>query len=121
VQAFAAVERTHRGESGFRMFSRNVDGLPLRLELIRDAHSTDRSHPKAFVKDSVITKVKSKLAADHITSLAHIRVDTDKDGVVWLSGSARSKDAVERAVDLARNTDGVRDVHNSLVVRPDDR
>jgi hyperosmotically inducible protein len=82
---------------------------------------TDRSHPKAFVKDSVITtKVKSKLAADHITSLAHIRVDTDKDGVVWLSGSARSKDAVERAVDLARNTDGVRDVHNSLVVRPDE-
>jgi hyperosmotically inducible protein len=82
---------------------------------------TDRSHPKAFVRDSVITtKVKSKLAADHITSLAHIRVDTDKDGVVWLSGSARSKDAVERAVDLARNTDGVRDVHNSLVVRPDE-
>src|SRR6516164_4566291 len=46
---------------------------------------TDRSHPQAFVKDSVITtKIKSKLATEHITSLAHIRVDTDKDGVVWL-------------------------------------
>lgn len=82
---------------------------------------TDRSHPKAFVKDSAITtKIKSKLAADHITSLGHIRVDTDKDGVVWLSGTARSKDAIEHAVDVARNTEGVRDVRNELVVRPDE-
>ena len=81
----------------------------------------DRGHPKAFVKDSVITtKVKSKLAADHITSLGKIRVDTDADGVVWLSGSAHSKDAVERAVDIARHTDGVRGVHSALVVQPDE-
>jgi hyperosmotically inducible protein len=82
---------------------------------------TDRSHPKSFVKDSVITtKIKSKLATEHITSLAHIRVDTDKDGVVWLSGTARNKDAVRRAEDIARNTDGVRDVHNDVVVHPDE-
>jgi hyperosmotically inducible protein len=81
----------------------------------------DRSHPKAFVKDSVITtKIKSKLAADHITSLGRIRVDTDTNGVVWLSGSAHSKDAVNHAIDIARNTEGVRDVHSSLVVRPDE-
>jgi hyperosmotically inducible protein len=81
----------------------------------------DRSHPKAFVKDSVITtKVKSKLAADHITSLGRIRVDTDADGVVYLSGSAHSQDAVDRAVAIARDTDGVRGVHNALVVKPDE-
>jgi len=80
---------------------------------------TDRSHPKAFVKDSAITtKIKSKLAAEHVSSLAHVRVDTDKDGVVWLSGTAPNKDAVRRAEDIARNTDGVRSVHNELVVRP---
>ena len=66
----------------------------------------DRSHPKAFVKDSVITtKIKSKLAADHITSLGRIRVDTDADGVVYLSGSAHSRDAIDRAVAIARDTD----------------
>src|ERR1700758_1533464 len=82
---------------------------------------TDRSHPKAFVKDSVITtKIKSKLAADHITSLGRIRVDTDANGVVYLSGSAHTKDAVERAVQIARDTDGVRGVHSSLVVKADD-
>jgi hyperosmotically inducible protein len=81
----------------------------------------DRSHPKAFVKDSAITtKIKTKLAADHITSLGRIRVDTDTDGVVWLSGSAHTQDAVERALDIARHTEGVRNVHSSLVVRPDD-
>ena len=81
----------------------------------------DRSHPKAFVKDSVITtKIKSKLAADHITSLGRIRVDTDADGVLYLSGSAHSKEAVNRAVEIARDTDGVRGVHSALVVKPDD-
>ena len=81
----------------------------------------DRSQPKAFVKDSVITsKVKSKLAADHLGSLAHIRVDTDANGVVYLSGTAHSRDEIERAVDIARNTDGVRGVHNGIVVKYDE-
>ena len=81
----------------------------------------DRSHPKAFVKDSVITtKIKSKLAADHITSLGRIRVDTDAEGMVYLSGSAHSKEAVNRAVEIARDTEGVRGVHSALVVKPDD-
>jgi hyperosmotically inducible protein len=81
----------------------------------------DRSHPKAFVKDSVITtKIKSKLAADHITSLGRIRVDTDTNGVVYLSGSAHSKQAIDRAVDIARDTEGVRGVHSALVVKADD-
>lgn len=81
----------------------------------------DRSHPKAFVKDSVITtKIKSKLAAEHITSLGRIRVDTDQDGYVWLSGSAHSQEAIDRTVAIARDTDGVRGVHNALVVKQDD-
>jgi hyperosmotically inducible periplasmic protein len=81
----------------------------------------DRSHPKAFVKDSVITtKIKSKLASEHITSLGHIRVDTDENGVVWLTGTAHTQGAIDRAVDIARNTEGVKDVHSQLKVHPDD-
>ena len=88
--------------------------------LAQDA-DVDRSHPKAFVKDSAITtKIKSKLAADHVSSLAKIRVDTDADGVVYLSGTAHSKDQIERAVEIARNTDGVRGVHNGIVVKSDE-
>jgi len=82
---------------------------------------TDRSHPANFVKDSAITtKIKSKLAADHITSLGRIHVDTDKDGVVWLSGTARSQEAIDKAVSIARDTEHVVSVHNDLKIKLDD-
>ena len=80
-----------------------------------------RPHPKAFVKDSAITmKVKTKLAAEHITSLGRIHVDTDKDGIVWLSGSARTQEAIDKAVSIARETEGVKDVRSHLKIRKDD-
>ncbi len=35
-----------------------------------------------FVRDSAITaKIKTKLAADHLTSLGRIHVDTDNNGI----------------------------------------
>ena len=81
----------------------------------------DRSHPANFVKDSAITaKIKTKLAADHITSLGRIHVDTDKDGVVWLSGTARTQEAIDQAVSIARNTEHVASVHNNLKIKSDD-
>jgi len=81
----------------------------------------DRSHPMAFVKDSAITtKVKSKLAAEHLTSMGRIHVDTDKDGVVWLSGTARSQEAIDQAVTIARGTEGVSKVHSDLTIKKDD-
>ena len=90
------------------------------VAMAQDA-DVDRSHPKAFVKDSVITtKIKSKLATDHITSLGRIHVDTDADGVVWLTGSARSQKAIDHAVSVAKSTDGVKGVKSSLVIRQDD-
>jgi hyperosmotically inducible protein len=81
----------------------------------------DRSHPEAFVKDSAITaKIKTKLAADHITSLGRIHVDTDKDGAVWLSGTARTQQAIDQAVSIARNTEHVRVVHSDIQIKSDD-
>ena len=53
----------------------------------------DRSHPKTYVKDSAITtKIKAKLAEEKISSLVHIKVDTDNNGVVWLSGTAKTQE-----------------------------
>ena len=77
----------------------------------------DSSHH--FVKDSVITtKVKSKLAAKHMTTLTRIKVDTDENGVVWLSGRAPNQDAVDLATEIAKNTEGVNAVHNDVAVQP---
>lgn len=91
-------------------------GAPLVLAQDADA---DRSHPKAFVKDSVITtKVKGKLAAKHMSTLTHVRVDTDENGVVWLSGTAPTKDARDLAGMIAKDTDGVTSVNNNIEVAP---
>jgi hyperosmotically inducible protein len=81
----------------------------------------DRNHPKEFVKDSAITaKIKTKLAADHLTSVGRIHVDTDKSGVVWLTGTARSQEAADRAVEMARNTEHVVSVHSDIRIKHDD-
>lgn len=57
----------------------------------------------------VTTKVKSKLAADDTVKAYQIDVDTT-DHVVTLSGNVESDAAKDRAVVLARQTDGVKDV-----------
>ncbi len=90
------------------------------VAIAQDADS-DRSHPEAFVKDSVITsKIKTKLAAEHVQSLGRIHVDTDANGVVWLRGTARTQDAADLAVSLARETEGVKDVHSHITIKKDD-
>jgi hyperosmotically inducible protein len=77
----------------------------------------DTAEVGTYVKDSAITtKVKTKLAAKHMSTLTKISVDTDKDGVVWLSGTAPTKDAKDLAEMITKNTDGVTAVHNKIVV-----
>ena len=72
-----------------------------------------------FVKDSAITtKVKAKLAAKHLSTLTRIKVDTDENGVVWLSGRAPTQDASDLAAMIAKNTEGVNSVHNDIAVEP---
>jgi hyperosmotically inducible protein len=82
---------------------------------------TDRSHPAAFVKDSVITtKIKTKLAAEKMRSLVHISVDTDANGMVVLSGNTRTQDAADKAVAIARATEGVTSVQNHIKIKAED-
>jgi hyperosmotically inducible protein len=86
-----------------------------------DDQDTDRAHPKAFVKDSAITaKIKTRLAEEHITSLGRIHVDTDQNGAVWLSGTARSQEAIDKAGSIARETEHVTAVHNHIKIKHDD-
>jgi hyperosmotically inducible protein len=86
-----------------------------------DDSDSDRSHPKAFVKDSAITtKIKSKMAVAHLTSLARIHVDTDENGVVWLSGYASSQDEMDKAVSIAGGIEGVKAVKNHMKIKKDD-
>jgi hyperosmotically inducible protein len=61
--------------------------------------------------------VKSKLAADDTVKAYKIDVDT-KDHVVTLTGTVDNSAAKDRAVTIARSTDGVNNVIDNLTVAP---
>ena len=63
----------------------------------------------------ITTAVKSKLTVDDTVKAYQIDVDT-KEGVVTLSGTVTSAAAKARAVELARGTDGVKNVVDNISV-----
>jgi hyperosmotically inducible protein len=63
----------------------------------------------------ITTNVKTKLAADDTVKAYEIDVDT-RNGVVTLSGGVENAAAKERAVQIARGTDGVRDVVDQMQI-----
>src|SRR5215831_16408114 len=80
----------------------------------------DRPNPATFVKDSAITtKIKTQLAAEHLASLKRISVDTDNNGVVWMSGTVSNQTEADQAIRIARNTEGVKRVKSSIKVEKD--
>jgi hyperosmotically inducible protein len=95
------------------------------MVVLADDQGTDAQNvghgTKIFVRDSgITTKVKARLAAEHITSLARIHVDTDADGVVYLSGTAQSQEAIDTAIRLTRDTEHVRGVHSDITLHDHD-
>ena len=78
---------------------------------------TDRSSASAFVKDSVITtKIKAELAEQKLSSLLKISVDTDKNGMVVMTGTAETQAAADKAVSIARSVSGVTSVRSTIRV-----
>jgi osmotically-inducible protein OsmY len=65
----------------------------------------------------VTTAIKSKFAADDTVKAYQIDVTTN-DRVVTLTGAVETAAAKEHAVTIARQTEGVRDVVDRLVVNP---
>ena len=70
------------------------------------------------IDDAGITAaVKSKLAAEKISTVTRIDVDTNR-GVVALNGTVKTAGERTRAEQLAREVKGVRDVVNNLRIQP---
>jgi len=69
------------------------------------------------IDDGVITaKVKAKLIDDPVTKAHQINVDTFK-GNVQLSGFVESDQARARALQLARDVEGVKNVKDGMQIR----
>ena len=72
----------------------------------------------SYVDDAgITTAVKAKFAEDKSVAATSISVET-LNGVVQLSGFAKSGAEKAQAGNLARNTKNVREVRNNIVVRP---
>ncbi|MGD9942049.1 MAG: BON domain-containing protein [Burkholderiaceae bacterium] len=70
------------------------------------------------LSDAAITAaVKAELMKEPTLSALAINVDTTDNGAVTLKGEVETPAAKERAEQLARNTRGVREVTNLLVVK----
>jgi hypothetical protein len=66
--------------------------------------------------DAMVTaKVKTGFIKDKIVRSRNYNVDT-KDGVVTLKGKARSQAELDRALEIAKQTEGVKDVKNEVQV-----
>lgn len=71
-----------------------------------------------YVDDvSITTAVKARFVEDKTVDAAAIKVQT-LNGTVQLSGFAKSTAEKAQAEYLARNTKGVREVKNDVLVRP---
>jgi hyperosmotically inducible protein len=96
-------------------------GLVPLIAMAEPASEMARPEPAVVIKDSAITSsIKARLAADPVRGFGHIRVDTDDHGVVTLKGHARTQGVADRAISIAKDTEGVREVHSAIKIKNDD-
>lgn len=95
---------------------------PMAVLASPDADSVN-AQPQSETKDSSIkSSIKAQFATEKYNGygLSHIDVDVNHHGVVSLEGKVSSQEAADRAVSIARATEGVREVKNQLKVKTDD-
>jgi hypothetical protein len=83
----------------------------------RKAHDIGDAAADAASDARAVTEIKAKYAEDSTLSAWKISVSCDK-GHVTLSGTVSSPDDIGKAVALALDADGVRDVTSTLQVKP---
>lgn len=84
------------------------------------AQAADADSAKTVVKDSVITtKIKAKLAEEKMSTLVNLKVDTDSKGEVVLSGNVKTQMEADKAVSIARGTEGVTSVVSKITIKKD--
>ncbi len=114
-----------RAEKEKERIDRETKAAKERLERPSAAPSATVSHPVVEHHSSparsasdawITTKVKTKFLAEDMLDKSDLHVDTDDRGVVTLTGTVPSETARNRAVEIARTTEGVRQVVDKVVV-----
>lgn len=85
------------------------------VRVVNDLVVGRRSFGERIDDASIVTKIKAKLTGSSEVNPLNVDVDS-KEGVVTLSGRVETPQARRAAGRLARNTKGVREVHNRIQV-----
>jgi len=132
AEAAAAQARTSAGEAGRHLsdaLKAKLEALDLRSDQIKDelARTGKIVRRKALdlggqVADAaadarIVTVIKAKFAADPDLSVWQITVASEQ-GRVALSGTVSAEENIGKAVALALEADGVRDVTSTITVKP---
>ena len=75
------------------------------------------TRPAPVDDPTLATHVKIAFLNDPMVAELRIQVSAEA-GVVTLAGTARSPEQIERAIDVARRVQGVRDVVSRIALRP---
>ena len=101
----------------------NLDTDEIQRELERSGRVIRKKAERAgeAIKDAaadtrITTEIKGRYALDSKLSALRISVNTT-DGIVTLSGSAASADDIQRAMRIALETEGVREVVSTIQVK----
>lgn len=87
------------------------------MEKTKPQSDTTKSGSNQPVEDSVITtKVKALMVKDKDVSASSVEVKT-VNGVVHLSGTAKSRQEADKAVSIARGVTGVTSVQNDIKIQ----
>jgi osmotically-inducible protein OsmY len=132
AEAAAAQAQSSAGEAGKHLsdaLKAKLETLDLRSDQIKDelartgkvvrrkAHDLGGQVADAAADARIVTAIKAKYAADADLSVWKISVSSDQ-GHVTLSGTVSAEENIGKAVALALEADGVRDVTSTLTVKP---
>ena len=98
----------------------SIGVMPLAVSLLASGCAGDRYHESTGegIDDTATTgRVKKALHSDTQYKLGDVKVTTFK-GTVQLSGFADSRDAKNRAAEIAKTVEGVKEVQNNISVKP---
>jgi osmotically-inducible protein OsmY len=99
-----------------RSLSAILSGLTM-VALVACAPTAKREGTGEYIDDALITgKVKAALIADPELKATEINVETYK-GTVQLSGFVGAPEHIPKAVQLARDIEGVKGVKNDIAIK----
>jgi len=94
-----------------------IGALLAPVAVIAENMDTEHAQTMTYIQDSIITtKIKAGLASEKMGSLVQIGVDTDSNGAVVLSGNTGTREEADKAVSIARATDGVTSVTSNITI-----